>query len=224
MEEVLGIRWESPPTVEIYTNLETDSTITAARPSPAWEKHQREHPGAWNGPLFRLIEVDQQSLKLAEDRYSNYVEVCSVGESSQDVFVAVTGLVLVESGFVIGLRSTSVTESGTWEFAPAGSLQQVPIVEQMRLEVTEELGLAESMFHVLDPIGMFVDYEKHIADLILPVSVTVGVDTILDRFVPGEYVQIEVISPSVLEKRMDRKNSSSRLTKFIVDMIVKNSF
>ncbi len=189
------------------------------KPSTPWGEFLRSHPDACNGPLMQLIEVDETKLVACASDYQAYVESRARSSSSSKVFLAVTGVLFNAAGFLIGRRSVKVNRPGAWEFAPAGGLEAFPIEEQLCSEILEELNIGRTELRVGKAVGLYVDHDEHIADVVIPVKVLSSLSDVLMNFQPGEYEELEVASISSLRELTHEENAVDDLFRCIVGWI-----
>ena len=213
------IQWNVPPAVRMYTPVADRSSESESSQSAAWARYLQQYPDAWNGPLLRLVEADESGLTVAPGWYCDYVEARDPESTSDSIFVAVSGVLSVDKAYVLGRRAAGTSDPGTWEFAPAGGLQELPLGKQLTVEIEEELGLDARFFHVLSPVGMFVNQIGNIADVIIPVEVEVSGLEVLEAFVPGEYDEIEVMSAPEIIKHVREMDSPSGLLACVIQLI-----
>ena len=188
-------------------------------PSTPWEEFLRSHPDAWNGPLMQLIEADETKLVACASNYQAFVEARARSSSSSKVFLAVTGVLFNAAGFIIGRRSVKVNRPGAWEFAPAGGLETFPIEDQLCSEILEELNIGRTELRVGTAVGLYVDCNEHIADVVIPVRVLTSLSDVLMNFQPGEYEKLEVASISSLRELAHEENAVDDLFRCIVGWI-----
>lgn len=213
------IQWNVLPAVRIYTPVADGFSGLEPRQSSAWTRYLEEHPDAWNGPLFRLVEADESGLTIAPGWYRDYVEACDSDDASNAVFVAVCGVLSVDDGYVLGRRAAGTKDPGTWEFAPAGGLQNLPLGKQLTIEIKEELSLDPQAFRILDPVGIYISPDRHIADIIIPVEVEVGASEVLEAFSPDEYDEVKVVGAQEIAKFVRELESPDGLMACVVQLV-----
>lgn len=173
--------------------------------SLAWERHQTEHPDAWNGPLLQLVEADEKQIVAMESDYRTYIESRSAALKPDRYFLAVTGVLSIESRFIVGFRNRKGSRPAVWEFAPAGSLEGFPIEEQLCREILEELNIERTLLKVGEPVGMYLDRTEGVADVVVPVRIRSSWSEVMGNFEPGEYEEIDALSlRSLLELAQDK--------------------
>lgn len=193
------ILWSAPPLQQIQGPERGNESPNPDGSSALWEEYLKNHPGSWNGPLLQLIEADESRLIAAESDYRSYIEALSRGPNDARLFLAVTGVMSTDAGFVVGLRSQAVNRPSMWEFAPAGSLERFPIEEQLRREISEELGIDSEEVNVGEPVGIYLDRDSLVADVVVPVRVRALWRDVKERFESGEYSRVQVCDiPSLL--------------------------
>ena len=168
---------------------------------------------------MQLIKVDETKLVACASDYQSYVESRARISSSGKVFLAVTGVLFNETGFLIGRRSVNVSRPGAWEFAPAGSLEAFPVEEQLYNEILEELNIGRAELSVGEPVGLYIDRTEDIADVVMPVRVLTSWSDVLMNFQPGEYEKLEVASISSLGELAHEENAVDGLFRCIVEWI-----
>ena len=197
----------------------SEDSYSDAQLTSAWERHLQEFPDSWNGPLMRFVRANSQELVLAEADYRQYVAAREFNDPSGDVFVAVTGLLMVGDAIVLGLRSEGLRDAGTWEFAPAGSLETLPIEEQLDREIREELNLSPEIVNIGPPIGIHINRERHVADVITPVRVSVTAQEIQECFIAGEYQELMFLTQRELKNLDVRSTSDDGLFRCVLGLM-----
>jgi len=179
-----------------------------------------EAPALWDGPLLRLIEFTSNTVVAQESSY-RYLWAARAGDESRDwTFLAVTGVLLVEGHFILGMRAEELAGAGKWEFAPAGGIEGFPPEQQLAQEIREELSLEREKLVIGAPVALFVDKSEFVADLIIPVEVKAPLKEVLERFEAGEYARIVALKREDLST-FEIENSADFLclSRYIVTLI-----
>jgi len=213
------IIWRTPPEFHIHVRERCNEAEREGKSLQPWTQYLKDHPDAWNGPLLQLVEADENQLVARAGDYRTYIESRQSPLTRENAFLAVTGVLFNGSGFLVGLRSKKVRRPGTWEFAPAGGLESFPIEQQLNREIVEELNIDPSDLKVGQPVGMYLDREEGIADVVVPVRVLASWSDIQGGFEPGEYERLEVMSPSSLARISHDDGAVDDLFRCIVGLI-----
>ena len=176
-----SILWASPPRIELVST-----------PDPEVWPDALAH-GEWDGPLLRVVRYTDRDIAVVPSSYGHLAAARRGLGLTDPLFLAVTGITVIEGGVVLGKRASSVADSGAWEFAPSGGVQGLPIENQIRTEATEELGITSQSISVGNPAALFVDASAFTADIVIPLQVNISIDEFLRNFSTGEYDEIEVV-------------------------------
>ena len=213
------IIWRVAPTLHIRTQERINEADRQRKSSQLWDQYLSEHPDAWNGPLLQLVEVDENQLVARASDYRTYIESRETPLIRENLFLAVTGVLYYRSGFLVGLRSETVSRPGVWEFAPAGGLEAFPIEQQLFREILEELNINGSDLKVGQPVGMYLDRKEGVADVVVPVRVLASWSDVQKGFEPGEYERLEIMSLGSLVEISHKDCAVDDLFRCIVRLI-----
>ena len=190
-----------------------------SKSSASWEEFLLSHPRAWNGPLLQLVQADETKLVACVSDYRAYVESRADVDSHGKIFLAVTGVLFNDSGFLIGRRSENEDQPGTWEFAPAGALEAFPVENQLVRESQEELNINHLKLDVGAPVGLYVNYNTRTADVVVPARVLVPWSEVWGNFEPGEYTEVCTVAYDSLAEFVQDQEVTDGLFRRIVRWI-----
>lgn len=219
MEHDTCIVWSSAPALQTLTSEEIRGLESPLNFSSTWNEHLRRHPTTWNGPLLQLVAADATRVLAAESDYRTYIEARFDGSSHGHVFLAVTGVLSIDSRFLIGLRSSSVDRPGIWEFAPAGGVEQFPLEEQLCREIYEELSIQRRDITVDAPVGMRIDQAARVADIVVPVRISTPWSEVKRNFHRGEYESVEIVGIESLGSMIESDSAVDDLFRCIVQWL-----
>ena len=203
-----SILWSAPPQFELVPTPDPEVDIGALS------------DGEWNGSLLRVTHFSEVSLTVVPSSYGHLAAARRGGGPSDPLFLAVTGVTRIGEALVLGKRANDVTDGGTWEFAPSGGVQRLPIEHQMLTEATEELGVSVDSLSIGSPVALFVDSIAFTADLIIPLRVNLSVAQFISTFVPGEYERVEVLHADQVGTFLSHNSADlSAVTPFIAGLI-----
>jgi len=197
-----------------------------------WEDEKR-HRGdmIFNGKVLSVVAWSESLIKVCPSEYKNYLAQKRCPELSDDLHVcplAVSGLLIAGDRIVFGKRSNLVTdEAGRWELVPSGGVEAsndsgngaIDYREQVVRELREELCVERQYVNGVSTMGLVVDNESGVFDIVVRISCTLDGDEIIRKFsggFSGEYSDLKMVKCDDLERFCEAENLVS-VSRFIIN-------
>lgn len=134
--------------------------------------------------------------------------------------LAVTGVVRVPGGIVLGRRSrATLQDAGLWELAPSGGITPrarrpeggIAADAQLLIELEEELGVPPGLVESVSPVAMIEDRHTRVCDLVYTIRLQTPFEDVQEAFrAKGshEYDEVRLVEAGGLEGFVSREAGS----------------
>lgn len=201
----------------------TFSEASLQRVDELWQKALLERPFLRNGQLFSVHRIEGESFYGSFVEYKYWMAQRREPRLYEDLRIeplAVTGVLRVGDELVFARRGSNVVQdAGLWELGPSGGVDNTCRVENSRLQVEdqlltelhEELGLGHSQIEQIVPLGVALDLENHVRDLVFELRVALNAQQVHDAFKSvqePEYTDLRFVPLKDMALFVDQNNSS----------------
>lgn len=178
-----------------------------------WREHRERHPSAFDGLVVGLEEVRASAVGSVlvgrPARYRRWIaQRLRPGRPGRELRpLAVTGLLRVEGGIVLGRRpDDAAQDAGRWELAPAGILDvpadgEPSVRRQLEEELLEELGLPWPSVRAARPWALALDPRTGVTDVVVQLVLDLSFAEVEAHFArrrSDEYVDLRRVEADAL--------------------------
>lgn len=196
-----------------------------------WKRQTSLRAGnLFNGRIFSISAIANRRIEGCFVEYKWFVAQRhdpSVRAALDICPLAITGLLLCSDGVVVGRRGSNVEQAaGEWELVPSGGVDEttltpegrVEIVDQVRIELLEELGIQpERICGAPAPFAIVFDTEAAVRDVGIRLQTDMRGAEVVDAFnhvAAPEHTALEVLPEAVLLDYMSRSGIQFSATSF----------
>ena len=165
----------------------------------------------FDGPIYTVRSITSDKLQVEKSSYKYfYAQLNGISSNADRIRpLAVTGVLSVENGYVLGLRNSRETtqSGGKWELVPSGSVEHTDseellfeeVADQIKIEAQEEIGISGSDLNVTFTNIALENNVSGVVDLIFVLDTTKSMKWLSTQFsnsLNSEYTQLKWIPKS----------------------------
>lgn len=175
------------------------------------EALQNPNQNIFDGPIYNVRSITSDNLTVEKSSYKYfYAQFNGISSKGNRIRpLAVTGVLRVQNGYVLGLRNSRETtqSGGKWELVPSGSVEHTEseellferVADQIKIEAQEEIGISGSDLNVTFANVAIENNVSEVVDLVFFLDTTKSMRWLSTQFsksLNSEYTQLKWIPKS----------------------------